>query len=413
MPSQMRVAVVGGGPAGSTCAGRLASAGAEVTLFEARPSSEKPCGGGIPARVVEELPELAGGSLPRRVVREAVIYSPGNHRASIPLSGGIHIFRRLELDSFLRRGAEAAGATLRRARVTAVKRAGDVWEVATDQGTLGPFEHLVGADGVRGVVRRSVQAPRFHDGELTLALYAYVPGVARPELMLKFFGGLDGYLWAFPRTDHVSIGICATRRSAEPARLEDELHRFVSAHYPEGRIEPSALKGYFIPASMERSGPLEGAVGTAGERGGWALVGDAAGCADPLTREGISHAMRSAAAVANELATRGRLSTPGTPADLRWAHRRVAGFYREGFLERMIRLASASSAIRKVLADTLEGRQPYPSLKARLLLNALPCGVQVGANAVRTLARSLRSSGDRGGVPSAPRGRRSRTRRSW
>ena len=53
-----KVAVVGGGPSGATCAGRLARAGLEVMLFEASPSREKPCGGGIPGAALEEFPEL-------------------------------------------------------------------------------------------------------------------------------------------------------------------------------------------------------------------------------------------------------------------------------------------------------------------------------------------------------------------
>jgi len=40
------IAIVGGGPAGSLCGERLASAGFRVTLFEEHPAWEKPCGGG-------------------------------------------------------------------------------------------------------------------------------------------------------------------------------------------------------------------------------------------------------------------------------------------------------------------------------------------------------------------------------
>ena len=50
--------VVGAGPAGSTAAYRLASAGARVLLLDrARFPRDKPCGGGLTGRAVRLLPE--------------------------------------------------------------------------------------------------------------------------------------------------------------------------------------------------------------------------------------------------------------------------------------------------------------------------------------------------------------------
>jgi len=374
MPDGGRIAVVGGGPAGATCARALASAGARVDLFEAGPAAEKPCGGGVPSGALRELPSLADQSIPRRVVKEVWIYSPSNRRVVVPLATGIHIFSRRILDAALRARAVSAGATLQSLRVTGLRRtAGGRWEVSTPAGPAGPFDHIVGADGVRGVVRRAL-AGRFPDDDLTLALYAYVPGVARGEMVLKFFGDFDGYLWVFPRTDHVSVGICGRHREVGAARLEDELGRFVERHYPEGRFAASALSGYFIPSCHPPAGQASGE--------GWALAGDAAGFVDPLTREGISWAMRSGAAVARRAAMQGRLRTPPLPDELELAHRYKRGFFREDFLETMTRLASVSPAIRGVLADLFCGWQGYRGLKRRLLFNAVPAGVQVGIHAL-------------------------------
>ncbi len=372
MRVKRRIAVIGGGPAGSTCARRLSAAGLDVTLFEERPTGEKPCGGGIPASVLLEFPELADPSLERRVVREVRIYSPSDRLTVVPAPAGIHIFRRAQLDTFLRKRAQAAGSHLVPARVTSVRSLGMVgWEVATATGPLGPFDLIVGADGVRSVVRRAVSGP-IAAGKLTLALYAYVPGVARTGMVLKFFRGLDGYLWAFPRTDHVSVGICSTFRAIEAARLADLLHRFVEAHYPEGHVAPGSLKGYFIPADDDppATGP------------GWGLIGDAAGFVDPLTREGISWAMRSAVSFADRVTGEGIARTPRVPEHLIWAHRHGAGFYNEMFLESMAGLSRVSPAIRNVLSDLLTGRQGYRGLKRRLILNALPGALQAGFGAL-------------------------------
>ena len=52
------VAVVGAGPAGAFCAWRLAAAGMDVTVYDPSHPREKPCGGGVTARVFERWPEL-------------------------------------------------------------------------------------------------------------------------------------------------------------------------------------------------------------------------------------------------------------------------------------------------------------------------------------------------------------------
>jgi len=395
-----RIAVVGGGPAGATAARRLSESGARVTLFEARPDAEKPCGGGIPARAVEEFPELADAALPRRVVHRVVIHAPSGATAGIELPDGIHIFSRHALDSVLRRRAVDSGAGLVTARVTGVRRLGSKggggrgdggWSLATAEGETGPFDLLIGADGVQGAVRRAV-APPWQGGELTLALYAYVAGPSQharvspeaSEMILKFFGDFDGYLWVFPRTDHVSVGICARHRSVDPTRLRDELQRFVEDHYPAWRFPPEALKGYFIPAAHRP------AASRSRDAARWALVGDAAGTADPLTREGIAHAMRSAASVARAIAAGRRLRTPPIPLDTLRAHHLGHGFFRRSFLESLVRLARDSPAIREILADLHEGRQPYRSLKARLVGGIFRAAGDVG---LKNLIQAARGAG--------------------
>ena len=383
----LTVAVVGGGPAGASASRLLASRGARVTLFEATPDGEKPCGGGIPSAAVGAFPDLLESTLRRRVVREVLIISPSNHRATVPLAGGIHIFSRHDLDGFLRGRAVAAGASLVCEHVRGIARVGAGWEVRTDAGTRGPFDFLVGADGVRSVVRRAVGYP-WPDSDLTLALYAFVQGVSRPEMVLKFLPDIDGYIWVFPRADHVSVGICARSRSVTHHRLRDELRRFVETQYPEGRFPESDLKGYFIPASLHPPSPGRAIASRwAPIASRWALIGDAAGFVDPLTREGIAHALRSAESMTGMLSAGGRISTPPLPANLAWAHRQGRTFYRKAFLEAMTLLASRSASIRKVLADLLEGRQGYRGLKLRLLMNAISCGREAGVAELFAAAR--------------------------
>jgi flavin-dependent dehydrogenase len=105
----------------------------------------------------------------------------------------------------------------------------------------------------------------------------------------------------------------------------------------------------------------------------WALVGDAAGLVDPITREGIFFALASGDWIASAL-------TEGDPApgyaarvrdeaiaELARAARLKAGFFRPAFTSLLMRALMQSAAIRSVMADLVAGRQSYASLKWRLL----------------------------------------------
>lgn len=71
---KLRVAVVGGGPAGASCADQLAKDGVETYLIERKMDNCKPCGGAIPLCMIDEF------DLPKdivdRQVRKMTMISP-------------------------------------------------------------------------------------------------------------------------------------------------------------------------------------------------------------------------------------------------------------------------------------------------------------------------------------------------
>src|SRR5438874_3711279 len=106
--------VVGAGPAGSTCAYRLASAGASVLLLDrARFPRDKPCGGAVTARALRELPVEIDDVVERAVSRFELRlrHRRGFSRAApVPLA---YMTQRRRLDSYLLSHAVDAGAELR------------------------------------------------------------------------------------------------------------------------------------------------------------------------------------------------------------------------------------------------------------------------------------------------------------
>ena len=82
----LRVAVVGGGPAGSCAAEILAKAGIETYIFERKLDNAKPCGGAIPLCMVDEF-QLPDEIIDRKVTRMKMI-SPSNHEVDIAVRAG-------------------------------------------------------------------------------------------------------------------------------------------------------------------------------------------------------------------------------------------------------------------------------------------------------------------------------------
>ncbi|MBI3448093.1 MAG: NAD(P)-binding protein [Acidobacteria bacterium] len=369
MGTVARIAVVGGGPAGAACAEALARQRATaVTLFEARDGHEKPCGGGVPSAALREFPALLHEALPRRIVRRLVLISPAGRAVRLEAPEGIHVFRRSELDAFLRARAERAGATLVRARVTGVSPGDPTgWRLDAAGVSSTTFDHIVGADGVNGIVRRAIE-PSTTDRELTLALFAYLPSSGEAEMILEFLDRGRGYMWVFPRLDHVSAGICALSGTLTRASMEERLEEFISRRI--GGDSRARVRGYFIPSILRP--PADARARSI------ALIGDAGGFVDPLTREGIAHAMRSGVLAAESFERDGTIRTPPLPAELAFAHRYQHPFYRTEFTETMTGLAGRSLALRRVLADLVCGEQSYSKLKRRLLWNAIPCGLEAG-----------------------------------
>jgi flavin-dependent dehydrogenase len=107
---------------------------------------------------------------------------------------------------------------------------------------------------------------------------------------------------------------------------------------------------------------------------GWLLAGDAAGLVDPVTREGIYFALKSAEHAADALTDvagspdrqyHARIRDDIAPELIR-AARLKAGFFRPRFARLVIHALQQSEGIRRVMADLIAGTQSYRGLEWRL-----------------------------------------------
>ncbi|CAN5178487.1 MAG: NAD(P)/FAD-dependent oxidoreductase [Gemmatimonadetes bacterium] len=363
---RLRIGIVGGGPAGAYAAWQAARLGHAVTFFDHRAPWEKPCGGGITVKAQEEFPWIGEIAPLGRAVREFRFLSPEDRAVEFRTPRETLIFARSTFDEEVRKRARAAGAVGVGRKVQSIERDGGGWRL-TAQGESRTFDFLIGADGAVSRVRE-ILAPDFPGFRNSIASGFFIPARLN-RIETKFFKDSRGYLWFFPRPDHLSVGLCLWGGEGESALGRETRARLLALlgdHFPG--LDPETGKGYgaYIPTIMDpgcwqvdRSGP------------GWALVGDAGGFVDAITGEGIFYALRSARAW-------GRALELGDPAgyDAIWraefgaelakASALVRRFYEPRFIERVVRFGARSATIRAVLADLVMGTQPYRSLRRRL-----------------------------------------------
>jgi geranylgeranyl reductase family protein len=311
------VAVIGAGPAGCAAALAAAEAGHSVVLLErAKLPRYKTCGGGVLARAFQLLPSNAAIVVERAFASVALnfIGTPLSFVARQP-QPMVYMTMRSDLDHFLARAAQTAGAQLLDAcLVHTITRRNDRVELASARGPI-TARFIIAADGIHSHIARAAGWPELPAMAPALEHEVWLPpdDFAHFSQMPRFdFNVIEaGYAWAFPKRAHLSVGILSTRRVCPDltARLADYLRQIGI-----GRVERVERHGYLIPLAP-RPGPLA--------RDRVLLVGDAAGLADPVTAEGISHALRSGQLAAAALTTGG------------WDPLRVATIY-QSLLEKHI-----------------------------------------------------------------------------
>jgi len=358
------IAIVGGGPSGSICAERLAGAGFNVTLFDEHLAWEKPCGGGLTHKAIEAYPFLLNGPHPKKLIYTVELISSGGHRALLPMDQPIVIYSRAVLNGLLLERAAAAGCRLVRSRVSHVDTSRDGVRLQAG-GREHNADFAVIASGARNTLLPQTRPLRPEDLEMTLGYF--LPGQA-DGIKVKFLRHFEGYLWSFPRCDHLSVGICGSMARHTSQELRGHLHDFLHQEgfdFPAGRFY-----SHVLPSPQPQTLRARRVVGR-----NWALVGDAAAWVDPITGEGLYYALRSGDLLGQALAEGRCEEYPSRvrkdfSADLEFATRVARWFYRGRFLgaavaTRMIQFVQRSAAFRELMGDLFSGAQDYRSLKRR------------------------------------------------
>jgi geranylgeranyl reductase family protein len=367
-----RVAVLGGGPAGSLAAERLASAGLPTILLDEKLAWEKPCGGGLTYKAYSQYPFLLENDTPKRIVTKTTLCSASADTIEMTLQQPLLIYSRFDLNRMLLARAERAGARIEKERVLGIEHTSAGWKVRTRSGIL-TADYCVLATGARNPLRDV--GTKLTPADTMSTLGYYVPS-AQEHVEICFLPGLEGYIWVFPRACHLSVGICG---KGEPAHeLRTRLEGFMRER--EIPLKDASFYSHLLPSLESPSWPENRVSGD-----GWCAVGDAAGLVDPITGEGLYYAIRSGNLAADvilderhEPAAKAHayreLLRRDFAADLEFGAVLAKRFFLDRFLfgtvpARMIQLTRRSPSFAAIVQDLFSGTQPYLDLKRRLLAN--------------------------------------------
>ncbi|MEV0331482.1 geranylgeranyl reductase family protein [Nocardia sp. NPDC050717] len=307
LPSAVEVLVVGAGPAGSASAAWAARAGRDVLLLDSAVfPRDKTCGDGLTPRATAELENLGLGEWVRaHTVNHGLRMAGFGREALLPWPGGSFptygsAVPRTELDDKLRETAVKSGARMvDGAKVTEVLRDGE--RVTGVSVRIGADTHtvrcrtLVVADGVRSPVGKQLGRTWHRRYAYGTAARAYIKSgrsddqwiSSHLELRNAENALVPGYGWIFPLGNgEVNIGVGSLATEARPSHIA---LKPLLEHYTHLRREEWQLEGE-LRAVASALLPMGGAVsGVAGPN--WVLVGDAAGCVNPLNGEGIDYGL--------------------------------------------------------------------------------------------------------------------------
>jgi menaquinone-9 beta-reductase len=294
------VAIVGGGPAGSSCAAFSAMAGLQSLILDREKfPREKVCGDCLNPSCWPVLEQLTLSEkvrdLPHSKLCSVTFIAIGGREVTVdlPLDANceISIKRSLFDDLLLRRARDLGANVHEQTTVTGLSRNND-WKIETASGQTFHARMLIGADGRNSTVARLRSLlPQPTRERVALQAHIPLPRNFGRRVVLQFLR--EGYSGQAP-VNETELNLCLVGTPPTIPKLRQWAeHHFEFAAHPAWRtITP--LTRSPIPCAHKSL----------------LFIGDAARVVEPFTGEGIYYALRSGELAADAIAKISRGEDP-------------------------------------------------------------------------------------------------------
>ncbi len=287
------VLVVGGGPAGSTCAYELSKRGFKVLLVDIKREIGTPvqCAEFVPIQLYHKYKEFFTQESIAQRVENMVHFTPWGEVGSMWSEG--FVLNREAFDKNIALLATQRGTEIMLRTQFLGFEDGIVWLENIDRRERFPIKahFVVGADGPRSkVARLTGEATRSF---LTTAQATMPLKKPLKDLMIYLRDYIPGgYGWVFPKGNIANVGVGLD--VDYPINPMESLRRFIEEVSGDGIVEKRVLKrtGGWIPA--------DGLLNLIRNR--VVLIGDAGGFCHPITGGGIANAILSGNMAAEHIA---------------------------------------------------------------------------------------------------------------
>jgi geranylgeranyl reductase family protein len=273
--THIRIIIVGGGPAGSTCGYILRKNGIDCLIVDKSEfPRDKLCGGGLTPKAHILLDRIFGGlKYDYHSVRTMDIYMHNKFYCTFNLNTEIRTILRREFDTQLLGEYTKLGGQKITGRVISIEEKEGKVFLTMDNGQKLSCDILIGADGAVSIVRRYLQ-PNYKKG--IVCVEKTVKGNSRTGIQVIFDKRFDnGYMYVFPNKVGNIVGYGHKATSVE--EFKDLMKEYDIA-------DNEKVKGAYIPMLEKINYPF---------RKNILLIGDAGGYADSMTGEGLYYAVKT------------------------------------------------------------------------------------------------------------------------
>jgi len=288
------VIIVGGGPAGAACAGRLRQQGIDCLVLDQRAFPRlKPCAGWITPEVLRNLAIQPHDYPPGMVTFRSFEISVRGFHFRLPTYQ--HAIRRVEFDHWL---LQRSGAPVRVHPVKTILPTTHGYEIDSEYSG----KYLVGAGGTYCPVYRALfkdAAPRDRGALIAAMEEEFAYPAADPRCYLWFLeNNLPGYAWYVPKANgFINVGIGGTAEDMKTGlNLKQHwdlfTHKLDQLGLVHGHSYQPVAHSYYLRRPLRKI-----------RHGNALLTGDSAGLATGDLGEGICAAIRSGQLAADAISS--------------------------------------------------------------------------------------------------------------